>query len=132
MLMLRFDPDAELIGVSAHIFGPSGDDQFQLVFDTGAARTEIDRDRLIALGYSEAHKVSNLDIEGVTGPTHQTFSIKLDHFAALGVKRSGFEVAFVDFSRWKKDQIDGLLGWDFVRTLHYEQNGPKDLLSIYS
>ena len=131
MLRLNFDPQAELILAHADINGPNGRDQLRLVFDTGASRTEIAQDRLLALGYTEAHKVTDLGIEGVTGPTHHTFSVRLDSFSALGVTCHDLEVAFVDFSKWKKDQIDGLLGWNFIRTLHYEQNGPLGLLTIY-
>lgn len=131
MLRLNFDPEADLILAYADIKGPKDSEQVRLVFDTGASRTEIDSEILTALGYTQADKVADLGIESVTGPTHETFSIKLESFIALGSTHCDFEVAFVDFSKWKKDQIDGLLGWDFIRTLHYEQNGPKGLLTIY-
>lgn len=131
MLTLRFDPEADLILAYADIKGPKDSDQVRLVFDTGAARTEIHSKILISLGYSETDKVADLAIESVTGPTHETFAVKLESFTALGSTQHDFPVAFVDFTKWKKDQIDGLLGWDFIRTLHYEQNGPKGLLTIY-
>jgi len=131
VLSLRFDPDADLILAHADIKGPNNSEQVRLVFDTGASRTEIDSEILTALGFSEVDKVSDLGFECVTGPTHETFSVELDTFTALGRTCRNYEVAFVDFSKWKKDQIDGLLGWDFIRRLHYEQNGPKGLLTIY-
>jgi predicted aspartyl protease len=131
VLSLRFDPEADLILTHADIKGPNKSEQVRLVLDTGASRTEIDSEILTALGYSESDKVRDLGIESVAGPTHETFSVKLDTFAALGATCRNYEVAFVDFSKWKKDQIDGLLGWDFIRMLHYEQNGPKGLLTIF-
>lgn len=131
MLALRFDPQADLILASTYISGPDGHDQVRLVFDTGATLTQIDRDRLFELGYSEKDKARNVDILGVTDPRHETYSVEVHEFSTLGTTLRRFEVAVVDFGNWKNDAIDGLLGWDFIRTLHYEQNGPKGLLTIY-
>ncbi len=131
MLEFRFDPQSQLILTVAHIEGPNDNDQVQLVFDTGAAVTQIDHDSVLALGYSEVNKLRDVDISGVTDAPYETYTVGLQSFSTLGLTLINFEVALVDFGKWKSDEIDGLLGWDFIRTLHYEQNGPKGLLTIY-
>ena len=40
-------------------------------------------------------------------------------------------VAAFDFSNWEEEGIDGLLGWDMIRLLHLEMDGPKGKLIVF-
>ncbi len=57
--------------------------------------------------------------------------VRVPRIAFLGSVAEDVEVAVFDMSYLGDKNIDGLLGWDFVRLFHLEMDGPSGLLKIF-
>lgn len=116
--------------VSAVVVGPRGASRVELVFDSGAANTQVHIGTLRAVGLSFDKRVPDLSIKGVTG-TQNGFSCPLPRLHFFGKKYEQLMIVAFDFSDWAEDGIDGLLGWDLIEQLHLEMDGPKGALKIF-
>lgn len=116
--------------VTAVVVGPKGALRAELVFDSGAANTQLHTGTLEAVGISFKNRTPDLSVLGVTG-RQQGFSCTLTRLHLLGMRNDQLGIAAYDFSEWAEDGIDGLLGWDLIRKLHFEVHGPKGTLKIF-
>ena len=116
--------------VSAVVVGPKGSSRVELVFDSGAANTQLHLGTLRSVGLSFDKRTPDISIRGVTG-RQQGFSCSLQRLHLFGKKRAQLMIAAFDFSDWAEDGIDGLLGWDLIEQLHLEMNGPKAMLKVF-
>jgi hypothetical protein len=127
----RFDPDGELPVVRALLRGPKGQKQVTLVFDSGCALTQVHHQILSLIGCGEEEKSKSISMVGVTGPGDPAFVVPLTEFRVLGTRFEETEIAGVDFSKWARSGIEGLLGWDLIKHFHFDMDGPKGLLKVF-
>jgi len=127
----RFDPSGELPVVRALLKGPRGQKQVTLVFDSGCALTQVHHQILSLIGCGEKEKSKTVSIGGVTGPGEPAFVVSLTELRVLGTRFEGAEIAGIDFSKWARSGIEGLLGWDLIKHFHFDMNGPNGLLKVF-
>ncbi|RIL06879.1 MAG: hypothetical protein DCC75_10475 [Proteobacteria bacterium] len=127
----RFDPQGQLPVVRSTIIGPKGQKQVTLVFDSGCAETQIHHKVLSLVGCGEDQKIRDVTVAGAYGEGEPAFVVIMPCLRAIGERFEGIEIIGIDFSKWADAGIEGLLGWDLIRSLHFEMNGPQGLLKIF-
>lgn len=117
--------------VSAVVVGPKGALRVELIFDSGAANTQLHIGTLEAVGVLFDKRTPDTAVRGITGQPQPGFSCHTERFHLFGKKYNQLPLAAFDFSDWAEDGIDGLLGWDLIRKLHIEMDGPNGILRIF-
>lgn len=111
-MSVPFDPQAEIILVSAAVTGPNGMRLMRLAIDTGAPVTLINSGILNSLGYDLTEFSETIEIMTVSGVA--TFPlITTDKVVAIGQEYEKFQVIAGDLD--PDVEFDGLLGLDFLR-----------------
>jgi predicted aspartyl protease len=113
----RFDPTRPLIFVEERIWGPLGVQRVSLVLDTGAAMTLITPDVLDELGYSPRDGIARTHVTSATSQ-EPGYTIRVSRFTALGFTCTDFLVHAFDLT--DRDDIDGLIGLDYLKQFNYE------------
>jgi predicted aspartyl protease len=131
MLEFHFDPLADAPTISAIISSPKGKRKVQLIFDTGAERTQLRRRTMHRLGYSEEVKTRNAKAVGVGGAEEHGYMVRIPQLFFLGSFAENVELAVFDMDYLGNNNIDGLFGWDFVRLFHLEMDGPNGILKVF-
>ena len=131
MKILKIDKDEPLPLVYAVIKGKRKERRVRLVFDTGAFMTQLSTMVVEELGYSARDGISEVVARGPSGPLDHGYTLKVGDFHVLGGRFSNLEIAAFDFNNLQADKIDGLLGFDIIRQLHLELNGPKGQLIVF-
>ncbi|ETW95275.1 MAG: hypothetical protein ETSY2_48395 [Candidatus Entotheonella gemina] len=131
MQTFEIDPSQEIPLVTSRIYGPRGTRRVQLVFDTGAGKTQFHTPVLESIGYSATQAIQMLSMSGPAGPIQEGYSIMLQQIRVLGKTFAEVEVGVFDFDSLSEDGIDGLLGFDLIREFHLEMNGPRGELIVY-
>jgi len=131
MRSLRIDKSQEIPLVYVLATGIRGTRRLRLVFDTGCGVTQIDSSLIENLGYSAAtDEIERVIVRGPAGDPHEGYTLKI---TALDVLEKSFNnpiVAAYDFENFAQYGIHGLLGWDLIKQLHLELDGPNELLKI--
>lgn len=128
----NFDTSEPLPLVFAKIQGKLRKRPIRLVFDTGAFMTQITTSVVEELGYSARDGVRRISAYGPSGPIDEGYAVEVKHLELFGKKFGGLIVAAYDFRNLEADGIDGLLGFDVIKQLHLEMNGPKGELVVFS
>ena len=131
MRVVTFDPGQDIPIIDALVRGPRDYHRVRLVFDTGAGMTQIDSTVVELLGYSPRDGEERLSVTDATGKSVEGYSIRLKELTLLGARLESPLVGTFDFSHFDNYRIHGLLGWDIIRTLHLEMDGPNGVLKIY-
>ena len=100
-----------------------------LVFDTGSALTQIDIDLAETLGYSVRNATDTRSVKGATGDAIEGFVFSMSNLLLFGREFNIVPVLTYDFKNFPG--VDGLLGWDIIKKLHLEMDGPKGLLKVF-
>jgi hypothetical protein len=132
MRIVRFDPGGDIPLVDAVLKGPRARARARPVFDTGAAKTQIDSGFAENLGYSARHAIETTSVLGPAGDEQSGYLIRLETLSVLGLRARDLLVAIYDFENFGRYQIDGLLGFDVIRQVRLELDGPAGLLTILS
>lgn len=127
----RFDPSGELPVVRALLKGPKGQIRVALVFDSGCAITQVHHQILEGIGCGKSAGSKAITIGGVTGEGDPAYLLSLNGLKVLGARFEEIEIAGVDFSKWARSGIEGLLGWDVIKLFHFDMNGPAGVLQIF-
>ncbi len=117
--------------IRARAFGPKGDLLVNLVFDTGAPTTQLNTSVIEDLGYSIRQAIDEVISVGPAGPLQTGYRISLDRLRVLGSNHDNSKIAVYDFDNFTDYRIDGLLGFDIIRTLHIELNGKKNRFTVF-
>ncbi|MDQ3299419.1 MAG: aspartyl protease family protein [Myxococcota bacterium] len=117
MKVTRFDPDDTLIVVTARIWGPRGDKQLSLAFDTAATQTHVVPEFLDLIGYGPQHGDRITSITSAVGD-EPGYMMPVTRFAALGFTLTNFRIHVHDLPDTLG--IQGLLGPSFLRQFDYE------------
>ena len=131
MRIVHFDPLQEFPIIEAKIKGSKGARRIRLVFDTGAGSTQIDTGRMEAVGYSAKNAQAYISVEGPAGDIKEGYLVIAHGFTFFGRHISNLPVGVYDFDNFSKYGIDGLLGWDVIRQLHLDMDGPNGMLKVF-
>jgi len=131
MLELHFDPLGDAPDISAVIRSPKGTRKIQLILDAGSERTQLDRRTMQRLGYTEESTTRNVKARGVGGAEENGYMVRVPRIAFLGSVAENVEIAVFDMDYLGDKNMDGLLGWDFVRQFHLEMLGPEGILRVF-
>jgi hypothetical protein len=128
---VTFDTSAPLPIVHAKIKGKLRKRPVRLVFDTGAFMTQVTTAVVEELGYSARDGENRIFTYGPSGPIDEGYAVKIGCLELFGKKFGGLIIAAYDFSNLEAQGIDGLLGFDVIKQLHLEMNGPRGELVIF-
>jgi predicted aspartyl protease len=113
----RFDPSDTLIIITARIWGPLGDDQVSLAFDTAATQTHVVPEFLDQIGYGPQHGDRITSITSAIGD-EPGYMMPVTRFSALGFTLTNFRIHVHDLPDTLG--IQGLLGLSFLKQFNYE------------
>ena len=123
-----FQPNQGPILIKAEVTGPARSMPLQLILDTGATSSLLDRSVLVALGF-DLSQVTTF-VQMTTGSGFESVPrVVLTRFTTLGQHRFGFPV--LAHALPASAQVFGLLGLDFLRGFDLRINfktGQIDLL----
>jgi predicted aspartyl protease len=111
-----FATGGDLIIVEGIVTGPLGAASGRFVLDTGAVMTTMSPEFAELLGYSARDGIKRARVRSAIG-TEDGYLLAVAEFAALQCPRPRFRVHVFDLGY---DDIDGLLGLNFLRELNYE------------
>ncbi len=127
----RFNTNQSVPQVYARIRGKHGSQRIRLVFDTGAFMTQIATSVIEELGYSARDGIRRITAYGPSGPIDEGYSVEISGLEVLNMQFKKMEIAVYDFNNLEAEGIVGLLGFDVIKQLHLEMNGPKGELIIF-
>jgi hypothetical protein len=131
MREFRFDRTEDTPIVRAILVGPKRSIQARLVFDSGASRTQIRASTARRLGFTDAHRIGEADLIGVEGKADLGSLYLTNLIFVLGKRFERVTIAAFPMSHLEREGIDGLLGWDIIRELRLEMDGPAGILKVY-
>ena len=124
--------DQKIPVIAALIRGKYSAKVARLVFDTGAGETQFNTTFIEDLGYSARDALRSVSAFGPAGPIQQGYELELQELTALDVSFRSPVVSVYDFENISERlKIDGILGFDLIRQLHLEMDGPQGLLKIF-
>ena len=130
MQVINFDRSQDIPIIDAVISGPMTHERVRLVFDSGYGLTQIDTGLMESIGYSVAHAKRIMAVKGPVGDEIQGYVVGLDRLKLFGFSISKLDVGVYDFDNFAHYGIDGLLGFDLIKQMHFELNGPQGLLNV--
>jgi len=131
MKEFKIDPLQDIPTVTAVLRGPLGSTRAKLVFDTGAAKTQINTPLIEAIGYSIADATTIVSMTGPSGPSQEGYAFQINSLNALGKEFYEVSVAAFDLENFGEEGLQGLLGWDLINGLHLEMDGSSKLLRVF-
>jgi predicted aspartyl protease len=112
----RFVTDGELLIVRGRVTGPLGTTIGRFVLDTGAVFTTITPEMVDLVGYGARDGTRRTRVRTAVG-SEEGFLLEVARLDVLGLARPRFPVHVFDLGH---DDIDGLLGLNFLSELNYE------------
>jgi predicted aspartyl protease len=112
----QFDTDGDLIIVKGVVKGPRRTTVGRFVLDTGAVLTTITHDLADLLGYSARDAIRRARVHTAVG-SEEGYLLRVAALAVLGFTTPSFPVHVFDLGH---DDIDGLVGLNFLSELNYE------------
>ena len=131
MQIVSFDASQEIPIIDAVVRGPRDFHRVRLVFDTGSGLTQFDTNLVETLGYSASDGDQRLVIVGATGEEVEGYSLCVESLTLLGRKLEKVRIGVFDFSHYDRYRIHGLFGWDIIKQLHLDMDGPAGILKVF-
>jgi predicted aspartyl protease len=131
MRLIQFDRTQAIPVVDSRIFGPSKNRKVGLVFDTGSGITQVDTEFIERIGYSARDAEYVRGVQGAIGGVQEGYVVRLKKLSVFGVDFQDLPVLVYDFDNFKEQGIDGLLGFDVIKQLHVEMDGPQGVLKVF-
>ena len=129
--VFKFHSSEVLPVVTARLFGKHKSKLVRLVFDTGAATTQIHTPVIDALGYGASDGIGRIASYGPAGPIQEGFSLRSERLRVFGIEFTEPVLSVYDFDNFANSGLHGLLGFDLIRQLDLELKGSKGELIIY-
>jgi hypothetical protein len=129
--LIRFDLAQDIPVVDAVLQGPRDGARARLVFDTGAAVTQLDTGFAEELGYSARDATEVTSVLGPAGDQQYGYLVRVQALSVLGHRFVDLAVAVFDFDIFTRYQIDGLLGFDVIKSLRPEPAVPAGILTVW-
>lgn len=130
MRLIRFDRSQEIPIVDALLVGRSKNERVRLVFDSGCGTTQIHTGVIKSIGYTIKDSKRTTSVQGASGDSQEGFLLGIRELNLFGLPFNDVDVAAHDFSNFSRYGIDGLLGFDIIKRLRFELDGPEGLLKI--
>src|SRR4051812_48713765 len=111
----RFATPGELLIVRGHVTGPLRAAIRGVVLDTGAVFTTITPEMVALVGYGARDGTRRTRVRTAVG-SEEGFLLEVARLDVLGLARARFPVHVFDLGH---DDIDGLLGLNFLSELNY-------------
>jgi predicted aspartyl protease len=127
MKVTRFNRTRDLIVVPAWVWSPRRDKQVWLAVDTGSVDTVVKPGIIEQLHYSVRDGEHIMSIRSAVG-REQGWTLRVKQFSALGFVVPEFRVDVFDLATG--DDIDGLLGLNFLDELNYEVRSKEGRLRV--
>ena len=115
-LETRFEPDDDIIVVTARVTGPRGSALGRLVLDTGAAMTTLTPELAVTIGYTARDGIRRTRVRTAVS-SEEGYLLSVAEFTALDIVVPSLLVHVFDLGH---DDIDGLIGLNFLNQLNYE------------
>ena len=131
MKVVHIDPSQDIPIIDAILKSSSETARARLVFDTGSGLTQIDIGLIEELGYSAKDSHGYYHIQGPAGESVSGYKVRLKNLSLFGKRIEELEVGAIDFDNFSHFGISGLLGYDVIKTLHIELNGPVNTLNVF-
>ena len=131
MRVYKFDNSEVLPIVSARLYSGKRSKLARLVFDTGAATTQIHTPIIDALGYGAGDGIGRVASYGPAGPIQEGYTLQIGKLKVLGKEFDSPVLAVYDFDNFSQSGLHGLLGFDVIRQLDLELRGSMGELIIY-
>lgn len=130
MREVRLDPHWEIPTVEV-ILGNARKKKARgkLVFDPGSGLTHVDVDLIETLGYSSRDALGIKLVRGAAGDPVEGYIVKLSSIKLFGNEYKDVHILTYDFKDYPG--LDGLVGWNLIKQLHLELNGPQETLKIF-
>jgi clan AA aspartic protease (TIGR02281 family) len=115
-LATPFVTSGDLIIVEVLVTGPRRTLPGQFVLDTGAAVTTMTHELANSIGYGPRDGFRRTKVHTAIG-AEEGYALRLAEFTVLGFTLTSFPVNIFDLGH---DDIDGLLGMNFLSDFNYE------------
>jgi hypothetical protein len=120
----RFNPEESTPIIAALIRANNRSRRVTLIFDTGAMYTHLSPFAAQQIGLSEADRFAITSAIGIGGKEGEGFMLAIPQLITLGCRVDNMPVAVFPMAHLESQGIDGLLGWDFIKMLKLEMDGP--------
>jgi len=118
--------DGDLIIVRPRVTGPRGTTIGRFVLDTGSAVTTVTHEMANALGYSARDGFKRTRVHTAIGE-ETGYALRVAEFTVLDFTMRNFSVNVFDLGH---DDIDGLLGMNFLSEFNYEVRSAEHRLLV--
>lgn len=129
MRVIKIDFSQQVPEIEVLISGPRSKQRVNLIFDTGAAITQIDTGLIEDIGFSASNAIHRMNVVGATGTAQEGYIVEVDSLIFLGKKFNAPQVGVYDFDNFPG--VDGLLGWDIISKLHIEMLGSEGIIRVF-
>jgi hypothetical protein len=126
----KFHSSEVLPIVTARVFGKHRSKLVRLVFDTGAATTQIHTPIIDVLGYGAADGFARMASYGPAGPIQEGYVLKVEKFTVFGKEFIKPALSVYDFDNFVNSGLHGLLGFDIIRQIDLELKGSRGELIV--
>ena len=131
MKVIRFDREQPIPLIDAWIYGPRVSRRVKLIFDTGAQFSIMDTGLIEEIGYSARDALQAGAVYGAAGEAQEGYLLQLNWIQVFGKRIEQPKVGAFDFVHSAHFGAEGVLGFDVIRDLHLEMDGPGGLLRIF-
>lgn len=131
MEVIRFDRTQSLPIVDARIYGIKKSHKLRLVFDTGAETSIINTAIIEDIGYSIDDAIKKTIIRGPVGPAQEGYLLKVKALRFFKLEAENLTVGAFDFNYTSHFGAHGLLGFDVIKAMRLELDGPAGILKIF-
>jgi hypothetical protein len=129
--IINFDRAEPLPIIDAHIFGPRNSLRVKLILDTGAEFTIVDTGLIEEIGYSARDAKHISAVLGASGDAQDGYILEMKALRFFGKKAKLVTVGAFDFDHFAHFGAHGVLGFDVIKQLHLEMDGPKGVLKVF-
>lgn len=131
MRVIHFDRSQEIPIIVALVIGRLKYERVRLVFDSGCGTTQIHAGVIKSIGYSERDAKRTTYTQGAAGDRQEGFILSIKELQVFGKPFTELDIAAHDFSRFSRHGIDGLLGFDVIKQLRFELDGPQGIIKLF-
>jgi predicted aspartyl protease len=131
MQVVSFDTAEDIPIIDAVVKGSRDFHRVRLVFDTGTGLTQLDTELVESLGYSAKDGLEHIFMTTAAGEEVEGYSLRIGNLSVLGKSFRDVRIGAFDFTHYGRYRIDGLLGWDLIKTLDLEMCGQAGVLKIF-
>jgi hypothetical protein len=131
MEVIICDRKAALPIIDAHISGPRSSLKVKLIFDSGAEFSIVDTGLIEEIGYSARNAKHISAILGASGEAQDGYVLEIKALSFFNKKAENVAVGAFDFEHFAHFGAQGVIGYDVIKRVHLEFDGPAGLLKFF-